>query len=485
MKISKKFAIRAAWIAIISALSYIGARLIPDGQHIGFVATLVALQLLFIYWIFTEPYFGSKRFFQLEPARLFAAFFFVLFVLPYLAAVFTPKSLEENRFVGVLFLEHVNRAVFASFIGLLAFYLGNKPFHSTHNPKSNFDTTLRLSATTTRQSITITFLTYLSAIFFYLFAIIFSASGGLASIFGAYTGLGLGNNTADGLYFLTIHFALQTVCSLCVHHLIRGKTNGKMILLSIGPVLWALLVLASGDRNSSLLIMLPAVVYYAIRTNRSRTGLILLGIPMALVLYQAVEIYRSDSERSITATLYQLIEGDRNEGSFISNSSFSITTVALRATFSGNNDGDGIYKGKFKLIGAMGLLPYSRSLFFDPSKEYVTSSDYLSDVVLGTPRTWSVGSNVLSDSILDFGITFVPLALFLLGSLARKSREIFQHSPGAFSGVLFLLLCTYYFQWPRYTLDFPIRSIGWFIFLYIFAFASTARFNRRLGNPLI
>ncbi len=145
--------------------------------------------------------------------------------------------------------------------------------------------------------------------------------------------------------------------------------------------------------------------------------------------------------------------------------SFNITAIGLRAGINRISSWDDFFWGRFKLVSLSSLVPYSSRLFMGEETEITGSSEALKDTMIGLHRKWGTGTNIITDAYLDFGVFGVVIQLFFLGFMARRITINAIRQGGVYL-MLLPLMIIYYAQFPRYSLDFPLRAIIWTALLF-------------------
>lgn len=409
----------------------------------------------------------------IQPAHCFVAFYCVLFLAPYVWHVLGWGDLTRNRFLVPTYFEHANRALVLATFGMLSFALGTCWARRAGGP---------VPAVVKHDPADSTSMLGLASALFLLSIALFFATGASQIFAGEYTGLGVGNAALDGIYFLTVHFAmLLAAVALSTMQLDAGR-NVLSLLCVAAPAVWALAVLASGDRNNFLLIALLYAGWLFTYRVRARLPTLLLLAAAAWVLYQAVEVARSSGGRDLTSILVNLFSTTEvPEANEFDQSSFALTTITSRAAFVDDAEAEGLFHGYFKLVGLLGVLPFSRQLLPVPSNGHYTSAQYLTELILGSNPTWSLGSNIVSDLSLDFGATGLILVMCAMGSAMRRLQEWAATTISVPSMVLYSVVLSLAFQWPRYSFDFPVRSIAWTLLFFLMVRLMTR--HRLSGTP--
>jgi oligosaccharide repeat unit polymerase len=254
-----------------------------------------------------------------------------------------------------------------------------------------------------------------------------------------------------------------------------------LLRLSTGlSALWAIRILLSGDRNAALLVTIVAVA--GLFTFRFRAGRWVLAVlcAAALAVYGAVEQLRKGQ----TSSLREIVRGAPGTLSFGDyDTSFNITTVGVRAALAGVPEHIDFGYGLYKLVGAAGIVPFIRGLLIPPDMAYTSSSDVLNEIIHPT-ADWSVGTNVIADVYVDFGLLGVPILLFALGLfVAYTQRSVMQVPNSPWRGVVYLTTLALVAEVPRYSLTFPVRPLVWVLILFAVIWLLSPAPDRRGRKP--
>lgn len=295
---------------------------------------------------------------------------------------------------------------------------------------------------------------------------------------GRYLGSNVGDTNTDGLYFLITVFVLISL-SFILFYLFHFKTFlfPNLLLLFIS-LIWFVVLLISGDRNSMLLILLLVFgAYYSFFSSISRKQIILYFF-VGLFFYQIIEISRRLEDRSFsqisTVISDRLVSSESNDKSFFSDqNSFFTTTVGYRGTFYLVPKKENYFFGKFQFVGVIGIIPYFKGFVLN-NNDFSTTSEFLTYYLKGRFSPMGIGTNVISDLYIDFGILGVIIFMFLLGKFSYfvENKIKISYNSILWFSLYFITLCTIS-EISRYTFLFPLRSCVWSIlilssFQYIF-----------------
>lgn len=445
----------------IIALGLIAA--LRGSVPMGFDSSLVTALALLVFALTAERVYSTSSSFAgsfptpLRADVLFLGFYCVVFLVPYWQATDDFTVLSENKFIRDLFLEWSNQAVFLATVCAVAFWLGARAEDRTSR---EWGLILRLQHGVDKETLVSHCLHAFSAGL--LIAIILLVlTGSYSVMLGDYTGLGAGDATSDGIYFLVTQFSM-CCAAFTVVALRRGLRPGLLWPTQAVVFMWALALLASGDRNNFLLIAMVYLVGLCSFLLRVRLP-VLIGVACAgWLVYQAVEVTRASGARSIGEFLTALSSVEIQDEKF-SESSVSLTTATVRAAIDIDPNASPQYYGWFKLVGFLGIVPYARRLLPVPVDGHYTSAQVITEKILGQNPTWSLGSNLVSDVVLDFGVYGAIFVFYLLGRFSTSLVGATRVSDSPVSEALYLIVCALFFQMPRYSLDFPVRNIAWLL----------------------
>lgn len=396
----------------------------------------------------------------------FSLFYFILFYGPYQTDLLGGQDYEISSFVLNTFPEGANQGLLMATIGFVAFHLGSiipvreamvgtDVWNEQPGAYNLFDYgfTLVLCGT----------------IAFY------KAAGFQSSDTNHYGGSSkevalaptAGNTAADALYLFITLFCVIAL-SRAVSTVAQGRRLQFQHLLMLATVaLWAIYILILGDRNNFFLIAVAAVGGFAAFIRKVRWPVIIGMIAVALTLYQAIEIARAMPEPSFDAFVDAW--NAQGQDSDKSDSSLGNTTITLRATFDVVPNHETYKFGYFKLVGFGGIFPLIRGFLIQPGSGFTTSSEELTYYING-PRGWGIGSNILSDIYLDFGLPGVCVIMTGLGYfIARYRLRIVKSGLSSRRVFLYMILVGCFCELPRYSLDFPVRMFVWgFLIFFIY-----------------
>lgn len=465
---------RTRHVALIAASLLFAAWSVftPDGAS----PVVIWPCLLSFYWLFyrafrTSVLIPGGKSSSVKGDTLFLIFAYLLFYLPYQLSVVGDLDLMYSRFVAATFVEKSNASLLLTTSGLLAFVAGIDYGKLPKTSASGAD----------RNNVDyVDGFTWSALAVSGMLVSVYLVTGAFGAMFAnAYSGSTTSNRTDDGVYYLITYFS--TVLFACA--LYRRWKHGRFGSVGMAALawvsFWSLCLLLLGDRNSLLLVALTglcAASHLIVKVGRVA---VVGGLLLALIGYNIVEASRQSEVRDLSAVAAAI--GSYQQSSF-ADSSFTNTTVTSRAAMAYVPAQLDYFYGKFKLIGFSGVIPYSRGIFVEKDDPYVTSSDVVTEAVLGSHSTWSLGTNVISDLYLDFGFFGVPLLMaaagVVLGALTARAAVTV---PTFDSLLAYFIAVPLFAELPRYSFDFPVRPIAWtlaLLFVYRQLWATFGRPTR-------
>lgn len=444
---------------LLSCLTFV-LYAIPAGSD-AYVAWPV-IALFYIYFI--RSFFATVRIRPDIPVyttieTLFLMFYFLLFINPYQLHFLGLSDLRNNSYLPFVYENGSNQALVASALGFVAFHLGmSMAIGSKPNPP--------MGSSDAKEGQYYVAFGFIVLILLAGFILIYEGAGLQSADEGRYTKVASGGAIADGIY-LIITMLCIVAGSRAIALIAQRKALEFPILLCL-PIIayWSARILLHGDRNSFFLIAIAAGGGFFTFVRRTSWVALAACVFASLVLYTAVETVRMSQDRSFSGLLATMFEARPSEEANRS-SSFSITTATLRATFDIVPERLQYGYGKYKLIGFAGIVPLVRGILLGSEARLTNTAEVLSNYMLGPNAGWSVGSNLLTDAYMDFGVPGIPALLLMAGLFAGTIQKKAMLTPYSTRTITFYLLVLGNFaELSRYTLDFPVRMLMWTFLLF-------------------
>jgi hypothetical protein len=204
---------------------------------------------------------------------------------------------------------------------------------------------------------------------------------------------------------------------------------------------------------------------------------------LAFFYYGVVETVRSAGSSSFLDVVFGSSGGPAQS----QETSFNITTISVRAGLAAVPESISYGLGFYKVVGIMGIIPFSRGIVFQGTDITTSTSQVLSEALLSASRTWDVGTNIVSDSYVDFGIFGVLGILFLVGIVSGTISSLAKDdSSSVWFRTFYLVAASLFAELPRYSADFPVRTLIWIWFIFwIVSKTSLGRQKELLENQVI
>ncbi|MGW0161206.1 oligosaccharide repeat unit polymerase [Mycobacterium sp. NPDC003323] len=408
---------------------------------------------------------------------LFQFFSYLIFFYPYQLHVLGIYDVSQSVFFQNTFVDQSNRAIILSLIGTLSFSAGIRAM-AVRNESLGDGARVGLLDRVSVGALAVPVFALQA-----LFIVAYEAFGWRAAGEGRYSGEVTTSPVVEGVYLAIIVLSMIAV-ALRVHPASTGDRSSIFLTLAVlTAVFWSTRLLLSGDRNVFLLIAIVGVGgLVSFRVRVGRWLLVVLGI-VAIPMYNAIEALRSGRIRSVFD--FFSAEGAA-AASYGGDTSFNITTIGVRAALARVPEAIDFGYGLYKLVGVAGVIPFIRGLVLPSDLPHLQSADVLGDIMLGPQARWGVGSNVVVDAYVDFGVIAVPTLLFGLGAFVAVVQRAMMRMPDSpWRTVMYMLTLAFVAEIPRYSLDFPVRPLVWTLMLF-FAIAVLGRSNhapnRRSGT---
>ena len=254
-----------------------------------------------------------------------------------------------------------------------------------------------------------------------IFFILYLLSGGHKALASEYSGDG--DQIAKGIspYFYMVFFSTSIILAFLMFN---KEINKKYRLWFVCLVLIiTLLFLGLGSRSLPLAIILTAVVSY----NNYRRKIPFLTV-IAMIVIGAVFMTFITIARTTSITDKSYIDNAMQNSEISSFWDFASDLVINNRnlyTLIDFADSQSHTYGLTMLGGIMSPIPFLQSTFcktFNVPTDFIGSATFNTFLDLGPGATWGLGTNLISDVYLAFGIIGVILFFFLLGMLLGKSK---------------------------------------------------------------
>lgn len=281
--------------------------------------------------------------------------------------------------------------------------------------------------------------------------VLFVAMGGIAYYRNIYADSGdAGGGLVTHIKLLTTIAAVILITTEIYNYLLCSKYKIRIFAL-LSAVFLAVLLLFIGNRTGASQILLPALVLYTIYFKRIGVIKFVLFMVFGIVAMYIFQIVRSNEDVNLPKENMALV--------------FVDLTVASRSIYAAMDyvDDYGFTYGKTMMSGVIGAIPFLASTVGDindyGSAEVLTADSHQK---LKTPRERRIGlgTTVIADGYLGFGIIGVMFSMFLIGWFAN-----YMYS-GAIKGdyycmLIYAMLAANSVYLARAPLFYPLKFILW------------------------
>ncbi|GHT61938.1 hypothetical protein AGMMS50239_13980 [Bacteroidia bacterium] len=438
--------------------------IVPKGADFWVIVPCLIIFYFLLFMSFAKPIqVGNiKSYFKID--LLFYMFSYLLYYYPYQKYILGLTDLTTQYTRLNQYIEYTNMSIILSTIAMLAFALGYSTYKKRNGTISDFVVRNNI-VPTTRQINRLICIILLVTIPLCIYFFIENGISALIYAYGSDYAL-IDFNTMP--VYRELSFFVMILSALSVYYWKYYKKINLIFILSIITILiWALYVVLSGDRNGFFLIIVVIIVeYFTIIRAISRKYIILFSFG-ALLLYNVLEIAREADDRNIDTYVEAYKEMQQKDGN-----SFNITTLGYRATFDYIPEKHDFFYGNFLFLSITSIVPFLSAQFIDTNDVYKSSSSTLTYYLYGTynSRGGGVGTNIITDLYMDFGVIGVLVIMFLMGRISVFFQNKITLNYNSIKWVvLYTITLSFFSEIARYGLVFAVRGITWtFLFFLVF-----------------
>lgn len=448
--------------------------LVPDGA----TTWVLVINLVVFYLLLGRAIIRPDRIQPWLPSHitievLFLGFSYIIFYYQYQLAVLGAGDLRRSVYVVNTFADGSNRAITLATVGMLAFTLGFRvPRQATYaGPTRSTDVEHRFFGG--MATATSTALLGLAAM--YLLA------GWRSAGEGRYTG-----TTSEGTGVEGVSSAIMMLCMMVAALWVYAKAAKLRIpaMLAIGLLValaWTMRLLVFGDRGAFMLFALVLAGGYFTFVRRASPILLAVAMAVWMFVYRSMEVLRFTPDWYRSGNIWDLIFNSPYAKQTSGESSFNVTTIGLRATVEVFPELQSYTYGVLKLMQFTTIIPFSGAFYLPYlNPDYTSSAIMLGDIMLPASADYEPGTNVVSDSYIDFGVAGVVILLFAIGWFAKMMRNSVARDPGdPLRIVMYLLTMAMFAELPRYAIEVPARTLAWAFIFSVCIGAVTHRYDKR------
>lgn len=270
------------------------------------------------------------------------------------------------------------------------------------------------------------------------------------------------------LQLLTCSFILATIIFFKYFDFQKKKKIFFTLVIA-----YIFLFLSIGDRGPALDLLILIVGLYTFYVKKiGLKYLIILGISGIIGMHLIGLGRTTDISSAEGNILSRGIERTHSEQQF--QSYFAVTqsfVVNTRNLYVGLEyvDKEGVNWGKTYIPSILGVIPFAQFAVKDLiGIEYEGSAGFFTTLAFGKHRPYGLGTNLVADVFLTFGLFGVIILFLLFGRTVELFRRKTLNKNDIYSNIVYFTLLSYSVYFPRTELFMPLKFILWTILIYYF-----------------
>lgn len=364
----------------------------------------------------------------------FELFFFIVFFL--VTYSFPLMAFNEDDLLLLVDISPylVNKALYLSTLGFLSYLIGASLFSKPYREELKTNTYDLESIDFTKLAYIYNRIGFLLMILFFVIdgpTLLIRYNDDTLVVSGGY----ILPYTRIILIILTL-FELSRLANKGIHTFREALLNISVIyLLNISLLL--LFFLVTGYRSEFLVLALTLMVTYSVLIKPVPKAVIFSGVFIGFWIMALMKYFRGFNDVDVGEL--------QSDGAFTMIgllSEFYIPSSTMYE-FIQFVDANGPTYGTNTMLQILAFVPFLQSIVVwllgvdVSSPEFLTSSEFISDYILGADRSWGLGTHIIGDLYYSFGLPGVIFLMFFMGIVVSllTERMIYRKK---FSMVLFL-----------------------------------------------
>lgn len=230
-----------------------------------------------------------------------------------------------------------------------------------------------------------------------------------------------------------------------------------------------------GDRGPALQVFMILVTLYAVYVKRISLKVFLIGVSVGMFLM----LFISSARVTRTSGFH-----DSNSlSSFINRGSSnmkinSVFDLGMDLTMNNRNlyvavdyaDKNGINYGKTMITQIVGIVPGLQPLVLSTlgmTEDDMSSGRIINKLTIGDDATWGVGTNLIGDIYLSFGVIGVVVFMMFFGYIHTRFQQKMLYSLNVNYVIAYVISMSYAIYYPRASYFSAFRNILWPIILLV------------------
>ena len=268
------------------------------------------------------------------------------------------------------------------------------------------------------------------------------------------------------LQLVTCSFIVTTVIFFRDYY----KQKNKYWFFTIA-LLYIILFLGIGDRGPALSLLVVCIALYSQYVNKIKLR---LAVPIALLGVVLMHIIGEGRSASMVESGGNILSRGTENFEFSIDSLYDLTqglvvnsyTLYLGVDYVEDN---GLNLGITFLKPLISVFPFIQTLLVSITNvELQTSSEFFTEEVLGTNPTWGVGTNLVADVYISFGLVGCVILFYFFGRFIEISRLNMLYKNTITTNIIYFSMVSLAIYMPRTGLLTPLKFIVWSLVIYIF-----------------
>ena len=285
---------------------------------------------------------------------------------------------------------------------------------------------------------------------------------GRSFLYGNFT-----DQSAFSLYILQLIVCMFSIASILFFRDYNIQNNKKMFY--IVTFIYIFIFLFVGDRGPALSLILMIIILYSHYVKKIKIIYILpflfIGIFLMHIIGEGRDIEGINASKNILSRGLENFSLDFDSFYYMT-LDFTVNAFTL---YQGVDyvEKNGINYGATLFKDIISIVPFLQSFIlsaFDLKMQ--TSSEFFTEYSLGGSATWGVGTNIVSDVYISFGLVGCAILFFIFGCLVEHFRRKFILTNSIQSGIVYIILVSFSIYMPRAGIFMPLKIIIWSIIIY-------------------
>ncbi|MCL2597356.1 MAG: O-antigen polysaccharide polymerase Wzy [Paludibacter sp.] len=306
--------------------------------------------------------------------------------------------------------------------------------------------------------------------------ILFVIVGGLTHLQNVYSDGGDIQEVGIYSYFNNLFVVF---CYLILMFVFRQKSKIKMLIFSAIVLIFIILLLMTGSRTQPLAFGLILITAFGINIRKLRTYEFLIILAVGISVMSFVVLARTSN---ISKNSWMEVAKDNIDFTSYFDV-FSDLIINNRNLYVLVDYADNVQHTYFTgfISDITSPVPGLTRFIIENSNsppELMTSTNLPTYWEFGADSQWGLGTNMVGDAYLAFGLPGVIFFFFFLGIIIRKSRAMMNYNIYAY--VIYFLFVSHSVFYSRAGILFNPRYLVWSL-LIIFAFQFFSRYKYKLN----